>query len=130
MPLTRRDLLHRVAAAGGASLVYQAAGLTAGDELGKLGHKVQPRSAGAAGWSVHTIRRGTVSDAEQLGCNADSVSSCHLAARLPRAAGAGRSLRGNFRQNLGDHMNLNTWMQGAFESGRQVATAIHARSYK
>jgi monoamine oxidase len=29
----------------------------------------------------------------------------------------------------GDHMNLNAWMQGAFESGRQVATAIHARAY-
>lgn len=28
----------------------------------------------------------------------------------------------------GDHMNLNAWMQGAFESGRQVATAIHARA--
>jgi monoamine oxidase len=30
----------------------------------------------------------------------------------------------------GDHMNMNAWMQGAFESGRQVATAIHARAYK
>jgi monoamine oxidase len=28
----------------------------------------------------------------------------------------------------GDHLNLNAWMQGAFESGRQVATAIHARA--
>jgi monoamine oxidase len=28
----------------------------------------------------------------------------------------------------GDHMNMNAWMQGAFESGRQVATAIHARA--
>lgn len=28
----------------------------------------------------------------------------------------------------GDHMNLNAWMQGAFESGRQVTTAIHARA--
>jgi monoamine oxidase len=27
----------------------------------------------------------------------------------------------------GDHLNLNAWMQGAFESGRHVATAIHAR---
>jgi monoamine oxidase len=27
----------------------------------------------------------------------------------------------------GDHLNMNAWMQGAFESGRQVATAIHAR---
>ena len=30
----------------------------------------------------------------------------------------------------GDHMNMNAWMQGAFESGRQVATAIHARAAK
>ena len=30
----------------------------------------------------------------------------------------------------GDHMNLNAWMQGAFESGRQVATAIHARAHR
>ncbi len=29
----------------------------------------------------------------------------------------------------GDHMNMNAWMQGAFESGRQVASAIHARAY-
>jgi monoamine oxidase len=28
----------------------------------------------------------------------------------------------------GDHLNLNGWMQGAFESGRQVAMAIHARA--
>jgi monoamine oxidase len=28
----------------------------------------------------------------------------------------------------GDHMNMNAWMQGAFESGRQVASAIHARA--
>jgi monoamine oxidase len=28
----------------------------------------------------------------------------------------------------GDHLNMNAWMQGAFESGRQVATAIHARA--
>jgi monoamine oxidase len=28
----------------------------------------------------------------------------------------------------GDHLNLNAWMQGAFESARQVASAIHARS--
>lgn len=28
----------------------------------------------------------------------------------------------------GDHLNLNAWMQGAFESARQVATAIHARA--
>lgn len=27
----------------------------------------------------------------------------------------------------GDHLNMNAWMQGAFESARQVATAIHAR---
>ncbi len=27
----------------------------------------------------------------------------------------------------GDHLNMNAWMQGALESGRQVATAIHAR---
>ena len=27
----------------------------------------------------------------------------------------------------GDHLNMNAWMQGAFESGRQVATALHAR---
>jgi len=30
----------------------------------------------------------------------------------------------------GDHMNMNAWMQGAFESGRQVATQIHARAAK
>jgi monoamine oxidase len=30
----------------------------------------------------------------------------------------------------GDHMNMNAWMQGAFESGRQVATSIHARAAK
>jgi monoamine oxidase len=30
----------------------------------------------------------------------------------------------------GDHMNMNAWMQGAFESGRQVATEIHARAGK
>jgi monoamine oxidase len=30
----------------------------------------------------------------------------------------------------GDHMNLNAWMQGAFESGRQVATAVHARAHQ
>ena len=30
----------------------------------------------------------------------------------------------------GDHMNMNAWMQGAFESGRQVASAIHARAYE
>jgi monoamine oxidase len=29
----------------------------------------------------------------------------------------------------GDHMNMNAWMQGAFESGRQVASAIHTRAY-
>jgi monoamine oxidase len=28
----------------------------------------------------------------------------------------------------GDHLNMNAWMQGAFESGRHVATAIHARA--
>jgi len=28
----------------------------------------------------------------------------------------------------GDHLNLNAWMQGAFESARHVATAIHARA--
>lgn len=28
----------------------------------------------------------------------------------------------------GDHLNMNAWMQGAFESGRQVASAIHARA--
>jgi monoamine oxidase len=28
----------------------------------------------------------------------------------------------------GDHLNMNAWMQGAFESGREVATAIHARA--
>jgi monoamine oxidase len=28
----------------------------------------------------------------------------------------------------GDHLNMNAWMQGAFESARQVATAIHART--
>ncbi len=27
----------------------------------------------------------------------------------------------------GDHLNLNAWMQGAFDSARQVASAIHAR---
>ena len=30
----------------------------------------------------------------------------------------------------GDHMNMNAWMQGAFESGREVATAIHARAMR
>jgi monoamine oxidase len=30
----------------------------------------------------------------------------------------------------GDHMNMNAWMQGAFESARQVATQIHARAAK
>lgn len=28
----------------------------------------------------------------------------------------------------GDHMNMNAWMQGAFESGRHVSTQIHARA--
>lgn len=28
----------------------------------------------------------------------------------------------------GDHLNMNAWMQGAFESARQVATAIHSRA--
>jgi monoamine oxidase len=28
----------------------------------------------------------------------------------------------------GDHLNMNAWMQGAFESGREVAKAIHARA--
>jgi monoamine oxidase len=28
----------------------------------------------------------------------------------------------------GDHLNLNAWMQGAFDSARQVAMAIHART--
>lgn len=28
----------------------------------------------------------------------------------------------------GDHLNMNAWMQGAFESARQVATAIHTRA--
>lgn len=28
----------------------------------------------------------------------------------------------------GDHMNMNAWMQGAFESARQTATQIHARA--
>jgi len=28
----------------------------------------------------------------------------------------------------GDHLDLNAWMQGAFESARHVATAIHARA--
>ncbi len=28
----------------------------------------------------------------------------------------------------GDHLDLNAWMQGAFESARYVATAIHARA--
>ncbi len=28
----------------------------------------------------------------------------------------------------GDHLNMNAWMQGAFESGRAVATALHARA--
>jgi monoamine oxidase len=30
----------------------------------------------------------------------------------------------------GDHMNMNAWMQGAFESARQVATQIHVRAAK
>jgi monoamine oxidase len=30
----------------------------------------------------------------------------------------------------GDHMNMNAWMQGAFESARQTATHIHARASK
>jgi monoamine oxidase len=30
----------------------------------------------------------------------------------------------------GDHMNMNAWMQGAFESARQTATQIHARAAK
>lgn len=30
----------------------------------------------------------------------------------------------------GDHMNMNAWMQGAFESARQTATAIHTRAAK
>lgn len=30
----------------------------------------------------------------------------------------------------GDHLNMNAWMQGAFESARQVATEIHARAGK
>ncbi len=30
----------------------------------------------------------------------------------------------------GDHMNMNAWMQGAFESARHVATGIHARAGK
>lgn len=30
----------------------------------------------------------------------------------------------------GDHMNMNAWMQGAFESARQTATQIHARATK
>ena len=28
----------------------------------------------------------------------------------------------------GDHLNLNAWMQGAFESARHTATAVHARA--
>ena len=28
----------------------------------------------------------------------------------------------------GDHLNLNAWMQGAFDSARQVAMALHARA--
>ncbi len=28
----------------------------------------------------------------------------------------------------GDHLNMNAWMQGAFESARQTATAVHARA--
>ena len=28
----------------------------------------------------------------------------------------------------GDHMNMNAWMQGAFESARQTATQVHARA--
>jgi len=28
----------------------------------------------------------------------------------------------------GDHLDLNAWMQGAFESARHVATAIHTRA--
>lgn len=30
----------------------------------------------------------------------------------------------------GDHMNMNAWMQGAFESARQTATQIHAKAAK
>lgn len=30
----------------------------------------------------------------------------------------------------GDHMNMNAWMQGAFESARQTATQIHTRASK
>ena len=28
----------------------------------------------------------------------------------------------------GDHLNMNAWMQGAFESARQVAAAVHVRA--
>ena len=28
----------------------------------------------------------------------------------------------------GDHLNMNAWMQGAFESARQTATAVHTRA--
>ena len=45
------------------------------------------------------------------------------------AATQGQLLKPQGRVYLaGDHLNLNAWMQGAFDSARQVATAIHARA--
>ncbi|MCA1586139.1 MAG: flavin monoamine oxidase family protein [Acidobacteria bacterium] len=58
--------------------------------------------------------------------------------RVPWSKGAwsnmGAALRKELSQPLGrvylagDHLNMNAWMQGAFESARQVATAVHARA--
>lgn len=54
--------------------------------------------------------------------NKGSWSNMNAAARKALAQPEGRVYL------AGDHLNMNAWMQGAFESGRQVATAIHARA--
>jgi monoamine oxidase len=54
--------------------------------------------------------------------NRGSWSNLNTAGRRALAAPQGRVYL------AGDHLNMNAWMQGAFESARQTATAVHARA--
>ena len=54
--------------------------------------------------------------------NRGSWSNTNPAARRKLAEPQGRVYL------AGDHLNMNAWMQGAFESARQTATAVHARA--
>ena len=101
------------------------AGMTAAYELGKVGYDCRVLEARARpGGRVLTVRRGTVSEEEGPGQTAgfdDDLYFNDALAVLRQPDG-----RVHF---AGDYMtDMSSWMQGAFESGRDVASAIHRRA--